>query len=120
MLPPPTGTPDPYPYPGAPSPTATPGAYPGAPTATPDYDSVAFCAGDDLRVVAQEATWGEETIIELWDGDELLFTGEIGPDDEPLEIIVTGPGTWTDLYLKASEEPNRVPLRTTIHCPQED
>ena len=120
VLPLPTGTPDPYPYPGAPSPTATPGAYPGAPTATPQYDSMAFCVGDDLRVVAQEVTWDEETIVELWNGDELLFTAGIGPDDEPLEITVTGPGTWTDLYLQASEEPNRVPLRTTISCPQED
>jgi hypothetical protein len=116
---PPTGTPDPYPYPGAPSPTTTPGAYPGGPTATPDYDSLAFCVGDDLRVVPQESTWVEETIIELWDDGELLFTGEIGPDDEPLVFMILGPDTWEELYIVASTEPIKVPLGE-FTCPDQE
>ena len=113
----PTGTPAPYPYPGElPPSTATPGAYPGGPTATPDYDSTAFCVGDDLRVVAEEPTWDEGTLIELWVADELLFSGEVGPDDEPLEIALAGPANWADIELVASEEPERVPLGT-VSCP---
>ena len=134
-----TPTPDPYPSPG-PLPTATTGAgsypypgpgprptstgepapYPGVnPTATPDYQSDAFCTGNDLRVVAGEPEWGAGTAIELWAGDVLLHSGSIGPEGERLEVTLPGPGTWTDLYLKASGEPNRVPLGTTISCPQE-
>jgi hypothetical protein len=111
----PTGTPNPYPYPG---PTGSPGAYPG-PSATPDFDSRAFCDGADLRVVAEEPSWDEGTTIEVWVGDELRFTGQIGPDGEPLEVTLSGPGTWEELYIKASAEPERVPLGTVTCPPQE-
>ena len=118
--PPPTATPGDYPYPGPePSPTDDPDAYPGDPTATPDYDSAAFCVGDDLRVVAEEPTWDAGTVIEIWAGEELLFSGEIGPDGEALEVTLTGPGAWEDLAIKADGEPERVPLGS-VACPAQE
>lgn len=118
-LPSPTGTPGSYPYPGPdPSPTRDPDAYPGPdPTATPDFQSSAFCVGDDLWVLVEEPTWEEETAFEIWADEVLLFSGEIRPDGEPFEVIFPGPGTWTDLYIEASVEPIRVPLGT-VTCPR--
>lgn len=118
-LPSPTGTPGSYPYPGPdPSPTRDPDAYPGPdPTATPDFQSSAFCVGDDLWVLVEEPTWEEETAFEIWADEVLLFSGEIRPDGEPFEVILPGPGTWTDLYIEASVEPIRVPLGT-VTCPR--
>jgi hypothetical protein len=107
----PTGTPDPYPYPG---PSPSPGSYPG-PTSTPEYKSFAYCSGDELRIVAQEPTWLEAT-VEIWSGDELLYTGTTGPGGESFEAAIPGPGTWPNLYLQASVAPTRVPLGT-ISCP---
>ncbi len=116
----PTATPGGYPYPGPePSPTGDPDAYPVDPTATPDYDSAAFCVGDDLQVVAEEPTWDEGTVIEIWAGEELLFTGEIGPDDEPLAVILAGPGTWEELVIEADGEPERV-LLGSMTCPAQE
>ncbi len=116
----PTVTPGAYPYPGPePSPTDDPDAYPIDPTATPNYDSEAFCVGDDLRVVAKETTWDAGTIIEIWAGEELLFTGEIGPDGEPLEVTLTGPGTWQELAIEADGEQERVQLGT-VTCPAQE
>ena len=112
----PTGTPGPYPYPG-PLPTATgdPDSYPG-PTTTPEYQSLAYCVVNDLRIVAQEPTWLEETTIEVWAGEQLLLTGAIGQEGEPYVATVPGPDTWPDLHIVASEEPTMVPLGT-ISCP---
>jgi hypothetical protein len=120
-LPTPTGDPGSYPYPGPlPTPAGDSGSYPGPdePTATPDYQSLVYCVGDDLRIVATEPTWVEGTSIEVWAEEELLFTGEMGPDDEPLEITLPGPGAWAALRLEASAEPIRVPLGA-ITCPAE-
>lgn len=120
-LPTPTATPGAYPYPGpGPSPTGSPDPYPGnGPTATPEFQSSAYCVGDDLRVVAEESTWKEGTTIEIRAGEELLFSGEIGPDGEPLEATITGPGTWKDLFIKASVEPTRVSW-SAITCPRQN
>lgn len=117
-LPTPTGTPDPYPYPGpAPSPTGSPGAYPGGPSPTPAFDSTAFCVGDDLRILPEEETWPAGTVIEIWANEELLFTGEIPPEDEePLVVTLPGPDTWEMLYIAAEGDPERVPFRV-ISCP---
>jgi hypothetical protein len=107
----PTGTPDPYPYPG---PSPSPGSYPG-PTATREYKSFAYCSGDELRIVAQEPAWLAAT-VEIWAGDELLYTATTGPGGESFEAAIPGPGTWPNLTLQASVEPTRVPLGT-ISCP---
>ena len=118
-LPSPTGTPGSYPYPGPdPSPTGSPDPYPG-PTATPDFQSSAFCVGDDLWVVVEEPTWEESTPFEIWADEVLLFSGEIRPDGEPFEVTLPGPGTWSGLYIVASVEPIRVPLGV-VSCPRGD
>lgn len=115
--PPPTQTPGSYPYPGPePSPTGTPGAYPGVtPSAVPAYLSTAFCAGDDLRVVAQEPDWKNVTVT-ISAGGAMLISGVTGPNGEPFEATLPGPGTWTDLVIEASADPGLVPLGT-ISCP---
>jgi hypothetical protein len=114
-----TTTPDPY---APPLPTTTPGAYPypdpypgPAPTATPQFQSLAFCNGDDLRIVAQEPTWRGAT-VEIWSGETLLVSGTTGPNGEPFEITLTGPGEWSDLYIRSTVEPSTVPLGT-VDCP---
>lgn len=120
-LPLPTGTPAPYPYPDPypgpqPSPTAGPSPYPGGPTPTPDFRSKAICAADDLRITAEEPTWPNDTVVEIWAGEELLLSGKIGPDGEPFVATFPGPGTWTALRLIAATEPKVVPFGT-ITCP---
>jgi hypothetical protein len=113
----PTGTPNPYPYPGdLPTETPTPGGYPEPEaTATPDYLSVAFCDGDVLRIIAQEPAW-IDVELEVWSSDDLLFTGLLGPEGEPLEIALAGPGSWPDVYILSPSEPTRVPFGD-LTCP---
>jgi hypothetical protein len=104
----PTGAPPPYPYPG-------PGPYPAPEaTATRQYQSAAYCVGNDLRIVAQEPTW-REAWVEIRDGETVLATGQIGPEGDPLQFTILGPGSWSDLFIQSSVEPNRVPLGT-ITC----
>lgn len=114
----PTDTPEPYPYPvEEPTPTPDGDPYPGpGPSPTPDFDSRAFCEGDDLRIVAEEVTW-REAEVEIWAGETLLFSGVIGPDGEPFEVTAPGPGTWEDLRIESSLEPEVVRLGA-FTCPQ--
>ena len=114
----PTDTPEPYPYPvEEPTPTPDGDPYPGpSPSPTPDFDSRAFCEGDDLRIVAEEVTW-REAEVEIWAGETLLFSGVIGPDGEPFEVTALGPGTWEDLRIESSLEPEVVQLGV-FTCPQ--
>ena len=116
-LPTPTDTPEPYPYPDPP--TATPGGdpYPGVtPSPTPAFDSTAFCDGDDLRIVAEEPEW-IAAAIEIWSGEALLFSGETGPEGEPLRVTIPGPGTWAELRIESSIAPETVRFRP-ITCPE--
>ena len=118
-LPPtPTDTPEPYPYPDAePTPTPDGDPYPGpGPSPTPDFDSRAFCEGDDLRIVAEEVTW-REAEVEIWAGETLLFSGVVGPDGQPFEVTALGPGTWEELRIESSLEPEVVRLGT-FTCPE--
>lgn len=114
----PTATPEPYPYPGEePTPTPDSDPYPGpTPSPTPDFDSWAFCEGDDLQIIAEEVTWIEAE-IEIWAGETLLFSGKTGPDGEPFEATLLGPGTWEDLRLESSIEPEIVRLGA-VTCPE--
>ncbi len=115
-LPQPTRTPPPYPYPGPgslPSPTAKPNPYPGP--ATPEFETTAFCDGNDLRLVVKEPGW-RDIEIEIWSGEQLLAVGTIGPDGKPFEVVLSGPATWSDLSVRAPIAPLRVPLGS-ISCP---
>lgn len=117
-LPPPTRTPSAYPYPGPlPSPTSRPEPYPGSAAApTPAFQSLAFCEGDDLRIVAKEPTWKDIT-VEIWLGDEQLVSGAIGPNGEPFETVLAGPRQWTGLVIKSPVEPFNVKFNA-ISCPR--
>lgn len=107
-LPTPTGTPDPYPYP---APTRPGDPYPGPEASpTPDHDSRAFCDGDDLRIIAKEPLW-REALLEIWSGEEqLLASGETGPELEPYEVTFAGPATWENLIILSSIEPFEIKL----------
>lgn len=114
-----TATPDPY---APPLPTGTPARYPypepypgPVQTPTPQFQSVAFCTGNDLRVVAQEPTWRGAN-LELRDGETVLATAQMGADVASVEFTIPGPATWSDLVLVSSLEPARVPLGT-VTCP---
>ncbi len=123
--PPPTATPAPYPYPypgplPSPTPTPPPAAaypYPGPQASpTPAFQSVAFCSGDNLRVIAEEPSW-VDAAVQIWAGEVLLIEGVTGGENEAFEATFTGPGTWEDLFILSSINPKRVPFRTPITCP---
>ena len=69
-----------------------------------------------MRIVAEEVTW-REAEVEIWAGETLLFSGVIGPDGEPFEVTALGPGTWEDLRIESSLEPEVVQLGV-FTCPQ--
>ena len=69
-----------------------------------------------MRIVAERGT-GREAGVEIWAGETLLFSGVIGPDGEPFEVTALGPGTWEDLRIESSLEPEVVQLGV-FTCPQ--
>ncbi len=111
----PTTTPEAYPV-TSPTDTPDPEPYPGAiPTETSAFLSVAVCVDNNLQVIAQEPTWNNADISVSSD-EGMLFSGTTGENGEPFMETVSGPGTWTNLYIESSIEPTRVPLGT-VTCP---